>query len=291
MEIGGSTHREAAPETSFPGGGGAGFRHYVLGQEIPLEEDLGHEFKGHRSLSIHDIHNLCLHSGAGTERTRNAVSISICALLNTGQGGTVYLGVTDSGQVKGIALTRYQRDHVQASLEWTLGKFTPLVPESRYSINFVPVSSTKNQKFEEVVEERVDSTRRNQLHHVAQPNYCWCDIDASAQRSLGKVPMLYVVEIHIRPWDPHSLKASMNPLNPRAPPLPPLHLSEASGCYVRQSCRQPRLCLEDVRRLLVHRVQEHYSLKLSRLQEQRTALEKLAQQHGIPTSINQKHSA
>ncbi|XP_066938999.1 schlafen-like protein 2 isoform X1 [Macrobrachium rosenbergii] len=266
---------------ALPGGTESTPRHYILGQHVAMEEDIGHEFKGHRSLSIYDLHNLCLNGGPGMERTKNCVSISLCAMLNSGQGGTVYLGVTDSGQVKGISLTRYQKDHVLASLNWTLEKFSPPVLDSRICVDFVLVSSAKKQTFQDTKDEKVDSTRRQQLHHVAQPNYCWCDSDAIAQRSMGKLAMLYVVEIHIRPWDAHQQNVPRNPFNSRAPMIPPLHLNEANGCYVRQSCRQPRLCLEDVRRLLVHQVQEHYTLKLSRLQAQLAALQKMTES-GVP---------
>lgn len=33
---------------------------------------------------------------------------TINAFLNTGNGGTVYLGVIDSGEVRGLKLTQYQ---------------------------------------------------------------------------------------------------------------------------------------------------------------------------------------
>ncbi|XP_045624515.2 schlafen-like protein 2 isoform X2 [Procambarus clarkii] len=254
--------------------------HYILGQAIVQEEDLLHEFKGHRSISIHDIHNMCLQSGGAPERTRNAVSISIGAMLNSGYGGIIYLGVTDNGQVRGLTLTRYQMDHIEASLEWTLGRFTPPVPDSRYRVDFVPVVSNKTQRLSHDIEEHVDSKRRSRPHHVAQPNYCWCDIDAAAQQALGKLPILYVVEIHVRPWEPHSLQGRNLGIS-QTPALPPLHLNEASSCFFRQSCRQPRLCLEDVRRLLVHRVQEHYTLKLAALEHRYEALQHLARQHNV----------
>ncbi|XP_063608247.1 uncharacterized protein LOC134782626 [Penaeus indicus] len=264
--------------------GGEVDRYYVLGQQINIEEDLCHEFKGHRSISIHDLHNLCLNTDGTTDRSRNAVSIPVCAMLNSSHGGTIYLGVADDGQVKGMGLTRYQRDHVEASLKWTLSKYTPPVSESRYCVKFVPVASSKNtQKSFKFQEEIVDEERRGQPHHVAQPNYCWCDMDASALRALGRLPMLFVVEVHIRPWDPHCHASSVekNPLYGDAPPLPPLHLTEAGGMYVRQSCRQSRLCLEDVRRLEVHRVKEHYALKAMALEERYLALRDLALQHGV----------
>ncbi|CAL4116343.1 unnamed protein product [Meganyctiphanes norvegica] len=256
-------------------------RFYIQGQQMSWEEDLGHEFKGHRSISLHDIHNMCLQSQDGGDRTRNAVSISLCAMLNSGHGGTVYLGITDSGIVRGLSLSQYQKDHMEASLEWTFSRFTPLVSDDRYSCCFVPVLSSKNQQNLPTDTQAIDNERRSRPHHVAQPNYCWCDIDAAAQHSLGKLSMAYVVEIHVRPWDPHKITNLRNSLYSSAPPLPPLHLTEANGCHFRQSCRQPRLCLEDVRRLLVHRVQEHFTLKLTRLQARYNILMKLAQENNI----------
>ena len=66
-------------------------------------------------------------------------------MLNTGLGGTIYLGISDSGIVKGISLTRYQRDHFLCSFNWTLDHFTPVVPKDRCNVNFVPVV-TKQRK-------------------------------------------------------------------------------------------------------------------------------------------------
>lgn len=272
-------------------GAGLGIRHYVLGQRISMEEDVAHEFKGHRSISIHDIQNICFNLNQAGARTRNAISITIGAMLNSGQGGTIYLGVTDSGIVKGITLTRYQQDHIEASLEWTLGKFTPPVPDSRYSVAFVPVISSKSHTLSAVTSEHVDNIRRNQPHHVAQPYSCWCDVDAEAQQSLGKLPVVYVIEIHVRPWEPHNIKVPKNPLCTRVPLLPPMHLTETNCFYFRQNCRQTRLCLEDIRRLLVHRVQEHCTLKLDTLQQQFKILQDLAEKHGIQLPLQTEENS
>lgn len=57
--------------------GGEVDRYYVLGQQMNREEDLCHEFKGHRSISIHDLHNLCLNTDGTTDRSRNAVSMYV----------------------------------------------------------------------------------------------------------------------------------------------------------------------------------------------------------------------
>ncbi|XP_042230474.1 uncharacterized protein LOC121871938 isoform X1 [Homarus americanus] len=255
--------------------------YYVLGQVVSQVEDLIHEFKGHCSISIHDIQNMSLPRSNSEKRTQNSVSISIAAMLNTGQGGTIYLGVTDSGRVNGLSLTRYQQDHIEMSLKWTLERYTPPVSDSRYCVIFVPVFSSKTLIPTHHVEQHLDNERRNRPHYVASSNSCWCDRDAWAQQSLGKLPLLYVVEIHIRPWDPHNMQVARNPQAPWTSPFPPIHLTEANCCYFRQSCHQCKLCLEDVRQILMHRVHEHYRLKLTALHQQQEELLHLMHQHGV----------
>ena len=44
-------------------------------------------------------------------------------MLNTGKGGTVYLGVTDEAVAIGLPLTLFQRDHVMTTLRHTLSRF------------------------------------------------------------------------------------------------------------------------------------------------------------------------
>ncbi|XP_042230475.1 uncharacterized protein LOC121871938 isoform X2 [Homarus americanus] len=158
--------------------------YYVLGQVVSQVEDLIHEFKGHCSISIHDIQNMSLPRSNSEKRTQNSVSISIAAMLNTGQGGTIYLGVTDSGRVNGLSLTRYQQDHIEMSLKWTLERYTPPVSDSRYCVIFVPVFSSKTLIPTHHVEQHLDNERRNRPHYVASSNSCWCDRDAWAQQSL-----------------------------------------------------------------------------------------------------------
>ncbi|XP_042230476.1 uncharacterized protein LOC121871938 isoform X3 [Homarus americanus] len=199
--------------------------YYVLGQVVSQVEDLIHEFKGHCSISIHDIQNMSLPRSNSEKRTQNSVSISIAAMLNTGQGGTIYLGVTDSGRVNGLSLTRYQQDHIEMSLKWTLERYTPPVSDSRYCVIFVPVFSSKTLIPTHHVEQHLDNERRNRPHYVASSNSCWCDRDAWAQQSL--------------------------------------------------------LCLEDVRQILMHRVHEHYRLKLTALHQQQEELLHLMHQHGV----------
>ena len=72
---------------------------YLRHSKIPLEEDLTHEFKGHRDLSKLDLSdNMYKFSRFGggwwrkETRFRSPLSKSICAMLNTGLKSTLYLG-------------------------------------------------------------------------------------------------------------------------------------------------------------------------------------------------------
>ncbi len=60
-------------------------------------------------------------------------------MLNTGRGGTVYLGITDEGRARGLMLSLYQRDHIRLAVQTILSKYRPQVPPHMYSVRFVPV--------------------------------------------------------------------------------------------------------------------------------------------------------
>lgn len=87
--------------------GTAGGRHYRKGHQVTHREDMTHEYKGHRCISVYDLpaHMTTSDPGADLRRTKSAVSASVCGMLNTGFGGTVYLGVDDGGRVVGLPLT------------------------------------------------------------------------------------------------------------------------------------------------------------------------------------------
>jgi hypothetical protein len=63
----------------------------------------------------------------------------LCGFLNTGQGGTVYVGILDGGRVHGVRLTQYQKDHLLLSLQNAMNVFKPPVPRFMYNAEFVPV--------------------------------------------------------------------------------------------------------------------------------------------------------
>jgi hypothetical protein len=93
-------------------------RYYVRHSVVPFEEDVHHEFKGHRDLAVDEMPR-----GA----CRHAVSRTLDSFLNTGGGATVYLGVTDNGTVHGLKMTRLQRDHVIDNLQDLFSRYTPPV--------------------------------------------------------------------------------------------------------------------------------------------------------------------
>jgi hypothetical protein len=60
-------------------------------------------------------------------------------MLNTGQGGSIFLGVTDDGSVEGFMMSPAQKEHFLLTVKETLSRYSPPVPDHMYSIKFVPV--------------------------------------------------------------------------------------------------------------------------------------------------------
>ena len=117
--------------------------HYVRGEVVPFEEDLHHEFKGHRTIAIENrvINTGALGNGPIGEysNTRQHWSKYLCGMINTGVGGTLYGGIQDSGLVTGFMMSRYQKDHVIAHLQDVLERFDPPVFPDKYNVRFVPI--------------------------------------------------------------------------------------------------------------------------------------------------------
>ena len=122
---------------------------YLRHSRIPVDEDLTHEFKGHRDLSKIDLaENQKYFRGANgvvfqkpkiMRKARATISKSICSMLNTGLKSTIYLGVTDNGTVEGFMMSLYQRDHFQLALRDLMSKFKPPCPDHVINIKFVPI--------------------------------------------------------------------------------------------------------------------------------------------------------
>ncbi|XP_013418493.1 uncharacterized protein LOC106179420 [Lingula anatina] len=160
-------------------------RYYVKGDIVPFEEDATHEFKGHRNLSVEDVPPWAV--GPNNKRTRRAVSRTLNGFLNTGKGGTVYLGITDEGHVRGLNLTQYIKDHMVVAVDDLMSRYTPPVASHRYKIRFIPV--VQRDATEEQIETlcnydssiHIDPDVRLKPHILRMSNYCWCDRDHIAR--------------------------------------------------------------------------------------------------------------
>ncbi|KAM3135187.1 hypothetical protein pb186bvf_012652 [Paramecium bursaria] len=93
---------------------------YFYRKEVNIIEDATHEFKNLKILRLDLILNY------------------ICAFLNT-QGGTLYIGISDNGLVKGIKLTRADIDGFQLELDNYLRQFDPIVLPSQIKVDYYPV--------------------------------------------------------------------------------------------------------------------------------------------------------
>ncbi len=88
---------------------------YVRHSELKVEESGRAELKAHRCLSALDLSGLSYgpgRDGGVYEKwryRRRVLSDSLCGMLNTGRGGTLYLGVTDEGALEGLHMTNYQK--------------------------------------------------------------------------------------------------------------------------------------------------------------------------------------
>ncbi|KAL0230027.1 hypothetical protein PCE1_003591 [Barthelona sp. PCE] len=99
---------------------------FIYGSRIDVEEDKHHEFKA--------VQN--------TRKLRATVSKLanhyVCAFLN-GDGGKIYFGVEDDGNILGVPLSIKQRDDVRLAIDGEINRFLPQVDPFLYTTEFVPV--------------------------------------------------------------------------------------------------------------------------------------------------------
>ena len=120
--------------------------YYRRGEIVPFEEDLHHEFKGHRTISI-DNRLIVTAESAGFAQgelgefsnTRQQWSKYLCGMINTGVGGTLYGGIQDDGRVTGFMMSQYQIEHVIVQLQDVLERFEPPVFRDNYTVRFLPI--------------------------------------------------------------------------------------------------------------------------------------------------------
>jgi len=179
-------------------------RFYVRGSVVPFEEDLRHEFKGHRTITLQDRLPVGVkphHSGSpgGLVNTRQQWSKYICGMLNSGLGGVLYGGIFDNGMVNGFMMSSYQRVHVALQLQEVLQRFEPRVPTELVSVQFVPIKEPFDKGILVEDEELLVSERFSSLaHKIRSYQRCWCDQEASASVMRCLLLPCYVIEVLVQ---------------------------------------------------------------------------------------------
>lgn len=211
---------------------------YLRHSKIPLEEDLTHEFKGHRDLSKLDLNDNKYKLCGGTwwrkeTRFRSPLSKSICAMLNTGLKSTLYLGVTDAGIVEGFMMSLYQRDHFQLSLRDLLSKFNPPCPDHVIKITFVPILDEDEDGI--VLPEPIGlDTQRSLEHTIHGHAYCWCDCLTLSAFGNGVLHRFYVIELSINKWDQNDPR-NTGLINQDVCDQRPIFANEFGKIYIRRN--------------------------------------------------------
>lgn len=251
MQDGGKTGEERSDGTDATVAPKRNF--YKFGEHVLMEEDQRVEFKAHKDMSIEELSQACK-----DQHTRQTISRTICSFLNTGRGGTVYLGILDNGDVNGIHLTEYQKDHVLLSLENLMLRYKPPVPKHMYELRFVPVISEgvplpTKQSHEMLTKERF------RPHELRCSRPCWCDNEATAQLNVGGVVLRYVVEIEIFSWNSSDPRNNM--LNISKMGIHPMFDNEEDICFVRRLGSNIRCTLQDVIDMTRQQVKGYYSPK------------------------------
>ncbi|KAK5983082.1 hypothetical protein GCK32_005401 [Trichostrongylus colubriformis] len=107
----------------------AGFR-------TKLDENEHVEFKMHMKNASYEIPQK--NEGEVMVRQTQPLSQTLCAFLNT-DGGRLYIGIDDTGMVRGVHLNNDMKDHFLASLSECLYHFVPPVPPELIRVAFIKV--------------------------------------------------------------------------------------------------------------------------------------------------------
>lgn len=249
-------------------------RYYVRGNIVPFEEDMYREFKGHRSISVEELPPWT-HEKHDEKASRRAVSRALNAFLNTGKGGTCYLGMLDNGQAKGICLTRFQKDHVVASIDEVFSRYVPPVKRHRYKVRFKPVlESDSMEEYEHFLSEDaakdadISDLDRERPHTLRTYQYCWCDCDGHAQEQYcGILIQPYIIEIVIKPWDGDDPRNAEDAVGTVAK-LQPFHEDEEGKVYFRRQASLVQYSMAEMALLTRQEVKVHCTSEIQRLKRE-----------------------
>merc|ERR1719431_1894098 len=240
-----------------------GREYYIRDEIMPFDEDQFHEFKGHRSMAF-DEQPLRSRASASKQKksSRKPVSLALNAFLNSQCGGTIYLGVLDTGAIKGLMLTPYQKEHVRLQVEDLFSRYEPIVPSHRYKLTFVPVLEGIDLETEIATldsfedEPRID-VKANKRHQFRTPHYCWCDKDAVALLEFGRIPSQFIIEIEIFAWDPNHPK-NPNPFGPDCPNIAPIYEDEMGRVSFRRNASNYSPLVSEILEFAKHQVDQYY---------------------------------
>ncbi|CAB4036304.1 predicted protein, partial [Paramuricea clavata] len=190
---------------------------------------------------------------------------AINAFLNTGKGGTVYLGIVDEGVVKGIRLSQYQKDHVLVAMNDLMSRYEPKVNSERYNVEFVPVLSKSEDTLKQEYPAISEDHGRLRRHLLRTPEYCWCDKDAIAQFALGIEQVDYVIEITIHPY-----KDKLTEIwgDKYRLDLHPVHQDEEGNCYFRRQASLVQYKHSDIYQQTKEEVKQYYEEIINKLKEE-----------------------
>ncbi|XP_075734359.1 schlafen-like protein 2 [Rhipicephalus microplus] len=225
-------------------------RFYKFGERVSMEEGPRIEFKAHKLMAIEELPPACQ-----DQHSKQTISRTICAFLNTGKGGAIFLGILDNGDVNGLHLTEYQKDHLLWNLQMLMLRYKPPVPKHMYELQFVPVISEgvplpTNERRE------MNSKERFKPHQLQCSGPCWCDNEATAQ---GGSVMRYVVEIKVSAWDSSDPRNSA--FNKSKMGIHPMFDNEEDLCFVRLQGSNMRCTMQDVIDMTRQEVRSYYYSK------------------------------
>lgn len=236
---------------------GKKYHYYRSDQTIAVDEDCHNELKGHCCFCIEQISRL-----AQEQRTKKPVSRNINAFLNTGEGGNIYLGVTDDGTIKGIRHTPFQKRHTYESMWNVLARYKPPVPRDRVELFFIPVmdhdaTDEKLQQIYECDNSVNQDMLRNRPHAVRSELPCWCERDADAQLAFNISHPRYVIYIRIHPWRAEEVSSMVSPRTHTN--LHPIYHDEEGVVYFRLQASLTQYSLKNVFQMTMDEVAKHYS--------------------------------
>ncbi|KAI0234738.1 hypothetical protein LSAT2_014952 [Lamellibrachia satsuma] len=272
--------------------------YYVSGSTVPFDEDVTHEFKGHKNLSNEEIPPWTQIANSD-RRTRGPVSRCLNGFLNNECGGTVYLGILDDGKVNGFSLTQYQvnnitenlslkqlhsclqmcfsltqfqKDHVVSSLDDLMKRYRPPVEEHRYTVKFVPIvdEDCSEEDIARIVSydssKNVSRKRRETAHTLREYKRCWCDQDRIEQFKGGILAARYIIEITIKPWDREDPRNKYAVGKMKAIPI---HEDE-TGCvsFRKHATVISHYNMQQLCEISKAAVRNHYEPKINRLRQE-----------------------